>query len=401
MKHVLRAAALAVLVAPLALISSAGAANSHANYQAVCPGPAIDATRCHAQVVTDRNGNPNATTSPTGYGPAEFHGAYNLPTTSSSLQTIAIVDAFDDPTIRNDLTVYDQTYGIPDLPTCPTVSSQTACFVKVNQNGRTNPLPRRDAGWALEIALDVETAHAICQNCKIILVESRTNSFANLATTVDTAASLGANVISNSYGGTESSGFTSYESHYNHPGVAITVSSGDNGYGVEVPASSPHVIAVGGTTLILGPGNTYGAESVWNGTGSGCSTVFGAQPWQTSAAGWALTGCGSARGNTDVAADADPTTGASVYDTTAYQGQTGWFKVGGTSLSAPLIGAVYGLAGNASSTPYPASIPYAHTGSLHDVTAGSNGICATTMCIGAPGYDGPTGVGTPNGIGGF
>jgi subtilase family serine protease len=385
-------AAVAAAVLPT-LAPAAHGANAHAGYHAVCPAAPLAAARCHAQVVTDSKGNPAATTSPTGYGPAEFHGAYNLPTTSSGgLQTIGIVDAYRDPTIRNDLTVYSNTLGIPDLPTCASPSDKSACFVQVNQNGGSN-LPRADSGWALEIALDVETAHEICQNCKIVLVETKNNFLSSLAAGVNTAANLGANAISNSYSGGESA---TDNSAYDHPGIAITASTGDNGYGVGYPATSPHVVAVGGTTLNLGAGNTYGSESVWNGAGSGCSAYFTQQPWQAG-----LTACGTKRGIADVSADADPATGASVYDTPSYQGQTGWFKVGGTSLSAPLVAAVYALAGNASSASYPASIPYANTSSLHDVTTGSNGSCGTIMCNGAAGYDGPTGVGTPNGLGGF
>jgi hypothetical protein len=237
----------------------------------------------------------------------------------------------------------------------------------------------------------------MCQNCKILLVEAKTNSFANLGAAVDEAVKLGANVVSNSYGGSD----TSPNSDYNHPGVAITASSGDGGYGVESPASFNTVVAVGGTTLNLGPNNSYGSETVWSGSGSGCSTYNIAQSWQTAASGWSATGCGSERGVADVAADADPNTGASVYDSTKYQGQAGWFQVGGTSLSSPLIASTYALAGNASSASYPASIPYANTSKLHDITSGSNGTCSTTMCKGATGYDGPTGVGTPNGTGGF
>jgi subtilase family serine protease len=373
-------------------------ANAHASSRAVCPAPEAAAARCHALVVTDTRGNPMATTSPTGYGPAQFHGAYNLPTTSSGNQTIAIVDAYDDPTAKADLDVYDSTYGLPSFPNCGG-SVTTACFQKVNQNGNASPLPRKNSGWALEIALDVETAHQICQNCKILLVEAKSNSFSNLATAVNRAVTMGANVVSNSYGGGETS--STIGGAYDHPGVAITASSGDGGYGVESPASFNTVVAVGGTTLNLGSGNTYGSERVWSGAGSGCSSYFSARSWQTSASGWAQTGCSTKRGVADVSADADPNTGASVYDSTPYQGQSGWFQVGGTSLSAPLIGAVYALAGNAGSTSYPASIPYAHTSSLHDVTTGSNGNCSTTMCKGAAGYDGPTGVGTPNGTAGF
>src|SRR2546427_4862857 len=203
-----RFAALLVLSAPLVLASSGQAVNGHANYRAVCPGADALTARCHSDVVTDANGNPAATTSPTGYGPLQFQGAYSLPATASSLKTIAIVDAYDDPNIRNDLTVYDQTEGIPDLPTCTSPADAQACFVKVNQSGG-NSYPRQDAGWALEISLDVEIAHAICQNCKIVLVEASSNSFANLAAAVDEAATLGANVISNSYGGSEFSSETS------------------------------------------------------------------------------------------------------------------------------------------------------------------------------------------------
>jgi hypothetical protein len=364
----------------------------------VCPGPPIGTAGCHARVITDRTGTPMATSGPTGYGPPQFHGAYELPTTASTAQTIAIVDAYDDPTIEEDLAVYSSTYG---LPACTT---ENGCFSKVNQTGQEGSYPNTEAGWALEIALDVETAHAICQNCRILLVEATTNSFSNLNTAVNEAATLGATEISNSYGGPESSGETS-DTAYNHPGIAITVSAGDSGYGAEYPASSPYVVAVGGTTLTLGAGNSYGAESVWAESGSGCSTYVSAHSWQTSDSHWAATGCGVKRGVADVGADANPSTGTSVYDTTKYKGQSGWFTVGGTSLSAPLIAAVYALAGGGGAN-YPAADPYSHQtdspASLHDVTSGSNGSCGgTTMCKGATGYDGPTGVGTPKGIAAF
>jgi hypothetical protein len=349
-------------------------------------------------VITDRSGTPLATSGPTGYGPAEFHGAYELPTTASTPQTIAIVDAYDSPTIESDLGVYSATYG---LPACTTANG---CFQKVNQKGAEGPYPKADGGWALEIALDVETAHAICQNCKILLVEASSNLFSDLIAAVKTAASLGATEISNSYGGGEYAGEAG-DTSYKYPGIAVTASAGDSGYGAEYPASSPYVVAVGGTTLSVGPGNAYGGETVWSGSGSGCSAYAPAQAWQTSDPNWALTGCGTKRGVADVAADANPSTGASVYDTTKYQGQSGWFVIGGTSLSAPLIAAVYALAGGGSAD-YPAANPYSHQAdspaSLHDVTSGSNGSCeGSVMCKGASGYDGPTGAGTPKGIAAF
>jgi len=366
----------------------------------VCPGPVgLDAARCHAHVVTDAKGTPNAASAPKGYGPAQFRGAYQLPAGATTPQTIAIVDAYDDPKIESDLGIYSSTFG---LPPCTTTSG---CFRKVNQSGNAGPYPRSDSGWALEIALDVEVAHAICPNCKILLVEAANNSLTNLAAAVNTAAKLGATEISNSYGGSEFSSEVS-DSAYNHPGIAVTASSGDNGYGLfGYPAASPYVISVGGTTLSLGPENSYGGETAWSGGGSGCSSYVSAPAWQAADPNWTLTGCGTKRAVADVAADADPSSGAAVYDTLKYQGRSGWFQVGGTSLSAPLIAGVYALAGNAASFPYPAAALYSHQldspATLHDVTGGSNGSCPTIMCSAGTHYDGPTGVGTPSGVGAF
>jgi subtilase family serine protease len=392
----------------LALAFASAAAASGRPESAVCPGPVAEGfARCHAHVIVDGHGTPSVTAAPAGYGPAQFHGAYSLGTRAPVAQVIAIVDAYNDPTIRKDLTTYDQTYGIPDLPSCSaTVTS--SCFAKVNQAGEASPLPGKNAGWSLEIALDVETAHQICQSCKVVLVEASSSSSANLNAAEDTAAGrLAANEISNSWGSSgEYSGELSEAFHFNRPRIAITVASGDNGYArFGFPAASPDVIDVGGTTLKVTQSNgvySWAGETTWSGSGSGCSLYFSAQAWQASAAGWPATGCGAARGVADVAADADPNTGAAVYDTTKYNGRSGWFQVGGTSLASPLVAAVYALAGNTASVEYPATIPYTHTASLHDVTAGpATGSCTTTACKAGPGYDGPTGVGTPNGIGGF
>jgi hypothetical protein len=388
------AGALALALSLAGVSAALAASPSPRPSQRVCPGPVREAAACHARVVTDGTGTPLASSGPTGYGPAQFHGAYQLPYSAPAPQTIAIVDAYDDPTIESDLAAYNAAYG---LPACTTANG---CFRKVNQKGEPGPYPKVDGGWALEIALDVETAHAICQNCQILLVEANSNLFSDLTAAVNQAASIGADEISNSYGGPEYAGEVADHS-YDHPGVALTASAGDDGYAAEYPASSPYVVAVGGTTLTLGASNSYGSESVWSGSGSGCSAYVGARSWQTGDPNWALTGCGSKRAVADVAADANPSTGASVYDTTKYQGQSGWFVLGGTSLSAPLIAAVYALAGGPTSD-YPAAEPYGHQEdsppSLHDVASGSNGACGTIMCKGATGYDGPTGVGTPNGV---
>jgi len=341
---------------------------------------------CDAEVVTDANGDPLAgSTPPAGaYGPAQFHAGYGLPMTSATPQTIAIVDAYDDPNIEADLGVYDTAYG---LPPCTTANG---CFRKVNQSGGTS-YPARNSGWALEIALDVETAHQICQNCKILLVEATSNSLANLGAAVNEAAALGANEISNSYGAGEFSGETGYEGAYNHPGIVVTVSAGDNGYGVEFPAASQYVTAVGGTSLNLNANNTYNSETVWSGTGSGCSVYEPKPLWQSDSAG-----CGM-RTVADVSADADPNTGAAVYATYGY---TGWVQVGGTSLAAPLIAAVYAL--GASGSVNDGSRPYSYSGLLHDVTSGNNGSCSPPyLCTAGVGFDGPTGLGTPNGLGAF
>jgi len=385
---------LSALAGAVMLVVPAGASAGQ-SHRPVCPGPAhAGAALCHAHVVTDARGTPHVTPAPAGYGPAQFRTAYNLPGAAPSAQTIAIVDAYDSPTVASDLNAYSSAYGLPQC------TSANPCFKKVNQNGVAGSYPRKDAGWGLEIALDVEIAHAICPNCKILLVEASSNSLSNLAAAVNTAARLGATQISNSYGGGEYSGESGVTA-YNHPGIAITASSGDSGYGSSFPAADPHVVAVGGTTLTLGAGDAWAGESVWSGAGSGCSSYLAAQTWQSSLSNWSLTGCGTKRGIADVAADADPATGAAVYDTTTYQGRSGWFKVGGTSLSSPLIAGVYALAGNAASASYPASLAYANPAALHDVTSGSNGSCTTVMCKGAAGYDGPTGLGTPNGVGGF
>jgi subtilase family serine protease len=393
----------------LALLAAAGAATARPE-RAVCPGPvAAGFARCHAHVIVDAHGLPAASSTPSGYGPAQFHGAYALPTTppsSAPAQTIAIVDAYDDPSIRNDLTIYDKTFGIPDLPTCSSTVTST-CFAKVNQGGAASPLPNASSGWALEIALDVETAHEICQSCKVVLVEATSSSGANLDAAEDTAARLAATEISNSWG-TESeySGETAENGHFNHPGIVITVASGDSGYQhFGFPAASPYVIDAGGTTLKVSPsggGYAWAGEETWSGSGSGCSLYFSAQSWQEAAAGFSLTGCGHSRGVADVAADANPNTGAAVYDTTRYQGRSGWFQVGGTSLASPLIAGVYALAGNGASVAYAASLPYANLTALHDITTGATtGNCSTTACKAATGYDGPTGLGTPSGTAGF
>lgn len=388
-----------------ALLGLVGAANGNAttvaagsSHRPVCDPVPTGELRCLTRVQLNQQGSPAVSTRPAGYGPAEFHQGYGLPASAKAPQTIAIIDAYDAPTIEQDLAKYSSTY---QLPAC---TSQNGCFRKVNQRGVASTYPARNAGWALETSMDVEVAHALCENCSLLLVEADSANTGNLATAVNTAVKLGATVISNSYGGSEISN-SSIVAAYNHPGVAITASAGDSGYGVSFPASLPTVVAVGGTSLTVSKAANgryrYDGEAVWSGTGSGCSASFSAQSWQRAATGWGATSCSARRGMADVAADADPATGAAVYDSTPYSGQSGWYVLGGTSLSSPLIAAVFALADNANSTAYPASLLYAKPSGLHDITTGKNGNCATTMCHGTSGYDGPTGLGSPKGLSSF
>jgi subtilase family serine protease len=337
-----------------------------------------------------------AAATPSGYGPTDIQSAYNLASaaaSSGSGQTVAIVDAMDDPNAESDLATYRSQYG---LPAC---TSDSGCFTKVDQSGGTS-YPTADSGWAGEISLDLDMVSATCPNCNILLVEANSASMDDLGTAVNEAVSLGAAFVSNSYGGSESSSDSGYDSSYfNHPGVAITASAGDAGYGVEYPAASPYVTAVGGTSLSADSSSRGWTESVWgtsagsSGTGSGCSQYSTKPSWQTD------TGC-SGRTVADVSAVADPATGVAVYDT---YGASGWNVYGGTSASSPIIASVYALAGTPGSSTTPASDAYAaDSSSLNDVTSGTNGSCGGSyLCTAGTGYDGPTGLGTPSGTGAF
>jgi subtilase family serine protease len=359
--------------------------------RSVCGSPAAGQARCLAQVETDAAGHAVARATPAGYGPAQLQTAYTLPSSSAGGgQTVAIVDAYNDPNAESDLAAYRSQFG---LPACTTANG---CFRKVSQTGSTTSLPASDPGWSEEISLDLDMVSAICPNCHILLVEGKSASLTNLGIATSEAAALHATEISNSYGGSES-GVSSYAKYYNHPGIAITASAGDDGYGVEFPASAPTVTAVGGTSLTLNTGGRV-SETVWNGTGSGCSRTFAQSSLQTAVLPTA--GVCSRRVVADVSAVADPGTGVAVYDT--YR-ESGWLVFGGTSVSAPIIASVYALAGNAGSDSGTA-LPYSRhqAGNLYDVTSGTNGSCGGTyLCKAGPGYDGPTGLGTPIGTSAF
>ena len=312
--------------------------------------------------------------------------------------TVAVVDAFDLPTAEADLAAYRSQYG---LPACTAVSG---CFRKVDQNGGTS-YPATNTGWGLEIALDIEMVSAACPNCKILLVEATTPSYGNLGQAVNTAVSMGAVAVSNSYGGPEDPSETTLDAFYNHPGVAMTVATGDCGYncntgitaGVEYPSSSQYVVAVGGTTLTKDSSTRGWTETAWGhnsaGAGSGCSLYESKPSWQHDPS------CAK-RTVGDVSAVSDPSTGVAVY--------TGgnWGVFGGTSAATPIIAAVYALAGQPAAGTYPASYPYAAPANLFDAVGGNNNVlgltCTVTyLCNGVAGYDGPTGLGTPNGVSAF
>lgn len=357
----------------------------------VCGPAAPGFARCHVLLRTDiparARWQVTAAAAPSGYGPPDLQSAYALPSaTAGAGLTVGIVDAYDQPNAESDLATYRTQYG---LPPCTTANG---CFRKVNQNGGTS-YPRANSGWGLEISLDIEMVSAICPNCHILLVEASSSSIGNLGTAVNEAVSLGAVAVSNSYGASEFSSETSYDAaYYNHPGVAITASSGDNGYGVEYPAASGDVIAVGGTTLNAANNTRGWTETAWSGAGSGCSAYETKPTWQTD------TGC-SRRTVADVSAVADPNTGVAVYDDYGYGG---WLVVGGTSVASPIIASTFALAGAPGANAYPASYLYADPSSLNDVTSGSNGSCGGSyLCTAGSGYDGPTGLGTPDGTAAF
>ncbi len=356
---------------------------------AVCGNVPAGHARCHAHIVTDAAGRAieNDGQRVTGFGPPDLRDAYKVKSKGKATTIIALVDAFGYTNAESDLATYRSNFG---LPACTTANG---CFKKLNQNGQQSGYPAQDIGWAQESALDLDMASAMCPKCQIWLVEANDNSYGNLGTAENTAASLGAHVISNSYGGGES-GTQSLEGPYNHPGIAITASTGDHGFaaGPQFPATSPHVIAVGGTHLVKDSSQRGWTETAWSGAGSGCSTVYAKPKWQKD------TGC-SKRMEADVSAVADPATGVAVFGPNS-AGVGTWLRFGGTSVSAPLIGGIYGA--NGKNVKKYANSLYKDVDDLFDVTSGSNGSCSTSyFCTSGPGYDGPTGLGTPNGTKAF
>jgi subtilase family serine protease len=372
------AAAVGALLAAL----TAFGANANASSRAVCPSPPSGYAHCHALVVTDARGNPLASTSPTGLSPATIKSVYGFSTSSSagSGKTVAIVDAYDDPTAESDLGVFSAQYG---LPACTTANG---CLTKVNQTGGAK-YPRSNSGWALEISLDVQWAHAIAPGAKILLVEAFSNSFANLLAAEDYAKAH-AQYVSNSWGGSESSGESSYDSHFVQSGVSFFVSSGDAGLPAEYPSASPNVVSVGGTTLHFS-GGTFTSETGWSSGGGGCSAYETATSAQSGFAQYGQVGCAGKRATPDVSLDADPSSGVSVYDSTRYQGQKGWWTVGGTSASSPMWAGRAAVAGTVVNAGY----VYGNTIAFRDISVGNNGapcLVGFDLCAGRGSWTGAT-----------
>ncbi|HVR06168.1 MAG TPA: S8 family serine peptidase [Solirubrobacteraceae bacterium] len=506
-----RQLALAALAGGLALLSSPASPasalsplpRSDYSVRSVCAAPAPGHVACLALELVPRTAAARARTHPLGMrtaqairagsaaqgadglGPRQLRDAYfpgeEPQAPAAQPQTIALVDPYNDLEAEADLGVYDEEFG---LPAC---SAADGCFEQVNQNGEKGkpPFPgsvgeRHEAeslcedanapeneseaacekveladGWSLEMSLDIEMAHAICQNCHIVLVEAQSSARTSLEAAEQTAArprseaGVGAGEISNSWGSEEPA---SDSEAFNHPGIVVAAASGDHGYlgrksieeggaiGVEYPASSPHVVSVGGTSLTLTGegGRAWASESVWGGSGGGCSVNLPAPAWQREVSDWSAVGCGtgseSRRASNDVAADADPYTGVAVYDSVPYLAPgepprdgspPGWAPLGGTSVASPVIASMFALAGGSHGVAYPAQTLYSHLGSglLHDIAEGGNGQCegfyedgcsgslvplspedcgrGALICNASTGYDGPSGVGTPDGAAAF
>jgi hypothetical protein len=356
--------------------------------RAACASAPAGHARCLAEYRTTGKGTKlhplAAGATPDGYGPADLRSAYKLPDPGGT-GTVAIVDAYGYPTAEADLAAYRSQYG---LPACTVASG---CLTIANQRGDASPLPDPEPHWGVETALDLDMASAACPGCKLLLVEGDEASFGALASSVDTAVRLGASVVSNSYGTYEFNGMDAYAASYDHPGVPILVASGDMGdQAASFPAVESSVIAVGGTSLTKDPtpGETARgwSEQAWSGTGSGCSAYVDKPAWQTDP------NC-SMRTVADISAVA---TGLAVYDTYGLGDQAGWLVVGGTSASSPFVAGVIALSGHAS-TVTPQKL-YGEPGAFFDAVGGSNGYCGGDyLCTGLPGYDAPTGLGTPDG----
>ena len=396
---------LASVCAALILSSCGGGSASPAvagpapvSVQAVCDAVPAGRAHCDAMLRTDMGMSTSEFSRaaqsirtiemlPKALGPSDLSAAYGFTTSGGAGQTIALIDAFDNPTIESDLAIYRSRYS---LPSCTTANG---CFQKIAQDGSSN-YPATNLSWAAETAVDTQIASAVCPNCKLLLVEANTDNLADLATAVDQAVAKGATIVSNSFGSSEWSGEASLESHWNHPGVVIIASAGDESDQVEFPAASQYVVSVGGTDLERDASSRGYAESVWSGSASGCSAYISKPAWQHDS------GC-SMRTVADLAFLSSPDLPVAIYQSSCSGAVCGWTAYSGTSIGAPAIAALYALAGNAPTRHYAGDLYNAPAGAFYDITSGSDGTCGTYLCNGAIGYDAPSGLGSPHGLGAF
>jgi subtilase family serine protease len=351
-----------------------------------CAAPAPGYAQCY--VTYQPRTRAEAATGPSGWGATDLEAAYTLPVTQNSTALVAVSIAYDAPNLEQDLNTYRSYYH---LGAC---TAADGCLTKVNQTGAAGPLPPTDVNWQVEETLDVSMISAACPHCRILVVEGDSASYADLAATEDTAVRLGAQVVSNSYGGVETGQSGAYTADYTHPGHTVVVSSGDSGYGqAHFPASVASVTSVGGTVLAKASTARGWSETAWQDGSSGCSAYVAKPSWQHDPH------CPT-RTIADVSAVGE---NVAIYNTLA----GGWLPVSGTSVSAPLVAGIYGLAGNA--TTIKPGYAYQHTSGLFDVTSGTNdvsgekgGACGSDyLCVAGPGYDAPTGLGTPDGTAAF
>lgn len=373
----------AAAIGLLAALAVAPAAVASPRPGPLCPEPAPGFARC----LTTYEAVPStAAVLVEGLGADDLAAAYNVPETAGAQTVVGISIAYDAPDLEADLNEYRRQYGLPEC------TSTSGCFRKVNQVGQAVPLPKVNRSWAVESTLDVSMVSAACPSCRIVVVEGNSPSFGDLAETEDTAVRLGATVVSNSYGGRENGLALAVESSYVRDDATIVASSGDSGFtAASFPAVFSSVVSVGGTTLTKDESTSRGwSESAWRFGGSGCSAYVAKPSWQPG------TSC-SLRTTADVAAAAD--------DIALYNAASGgWGTVSGTSASAPFIAGLYGRAGG---KPAPGSL-YRHADALFDITTGANDTSGTGakcggdyLCTARPGYDAPTGLGTPNGLAAF
>jgi hypothetical protein len=358
--------------------------------RAACSGGRF---HCYAMVQTDGRGLIKQTAAPSGLGATDLADAYKLNTATDPHATVAIVDAYGYPNAAADLATYRSQYG---LPPCTVANG---CLTIVNQRGETSPLPPAPPSgddWTTETALDLDMASAACPKCKLLLIQADDDQGTGLFVAQATAARMGAAVVSDSWGTSEtpSDPATSYEHFFAQTNIGIFVAAGDSGYdnggqGPDYPSTSAYVTAVGGTNLAKQAGGRGWVEKAWGQSfmggagGSSCGLTVPKPAWQGN------TAC-SFRAASDVAAVGDPATGPAVYN----QASGGWIAVGGTSAASPLVAAIYALTGHGNAAP---NFAYTHTGAYFDVTSGSNGTCGNVLCNAGAGWDGPTGIGTPNG----